>query len=234
MLHFLKSLKAFAFPQKKFARSNFYERLNLVGLEERITPANFVVSSLADSGAGSLRQAIIDANTTAGNDQISFNFSTVSSSYTIMLNSVLPTIVSTSTPITGGGTAGTVTINGLGASSLIISGSDPTNPNNSNRNFNIFHIASGGNLSISGVTVSGAQTLQTQTTFGFGGAFNNSGTLTVTNSTISGNSANYGGGIFNTGTLTVTNSEISNNSANYGGGIRNNGTLTVTNSTISG
>jgi hypothetical protein len=72
-----------------------------------------------------------------------------------------------------------------------------------------------------------------------GGGIDNSGTLTVTNSTISGNSAdgNFsdGGGIFNTGTLTVTNSTISANSADDGGGIFNGyyGTLTVTHSTIS-
>ena len=66
-----------------------------------------------------------------------------------------------------------------------------------------------------------------------GGGIFNSGTLTVANSTISGNT---GGGIANGngGTLTVTNSTISGNTVvNYGGGIYNfAGTLTVTNSTI--
>ncbi|MCA9967980.1 MAG: hypothetical protein KC423_27230, partial [Anaerolineales bacterium] len=64
----------------------------------------------------------------------------------------------------------------------------------------------------------------------------NNGNLTLTNSTVSGNSAtNYGGGInFGSGTLTVINSTISGNTANYGGGIRNEGgTLTATNSTFS-
>ena len=75
---------------------------------------------------------------------------------------------------------------------------------------------------------------------GYGGGIYSSGfqnTLTLTNSTISGNSANYGGGIHNgQGSLTMTNSTVSDNSANYGGGISKstNGTLTVTNSTISG
>ena len=71
-----------------------------------------------------------------------------------------------------------------------------------------------------------------------GGIENAGGTATVTNSTISGNSAGSGGGIENDGmptaTLTITNSTIANNSAgDQGGGIWNyDGTLTVTNSTI--
>ncbi|MFN9671124.1 MAG: endo-1,3-1,4-beta-glycanase ExsH, partial [Microcystis sp.] len=67
------------------------------------------------------------------------------------------------------------------------------------------------------------------------GIFNNGGTLTLTNNTITGNTAFYGGGIYNAGTLTLTNNTISDNTANlYGGGIYNYqwGTLTLTNNTI--
>ncbi len=72
-------------------------------------------------------------------------------------------------------------------------------------------------------------------TAGWGGGIDNSGTLTITNSTISGNTAGWGGGIDNSGTLTITNSTISGNTADWrGGGIENGGTLTITNSTISG
>jgi hypothetical protein len=57
----------------------------------------------------------------------------------------------------------------------------------------------------------------------------------VINSTLSGNSANVGGGIFNAGPLTITNSTLSGNSAaTDGGGIVNVGSVTVTNSTLSG
>ena len=195
----------------------------------------------------SLREAITLANTTPGNDQISFNL-TGASTYTITLNGTLgalPAIIDAGTAIPGG-TAGTVTITGLGASSLTISGSDITNVNNATRDFNIFNIAAGGNLLISGVTVSGGQQNNN------GGGFFNSGILTVNNSTISGNTVNFltgsstgsGGGIFNfNGILTVNNSTISGNTVNFiggpgtgsGGGILNNGgILTVNNSTISG
>ncbi len=68
------------------------------------------------------------------------------------------------------------------------------------------------------------------------------GTVTITGSTISGNTTTDGGGggIHNTGqydggTVTITGSTISGNTATSGGGINTNGgTLTVTGSTISG
>ncbi len=74
------------------------------------------------------------------------------------------------------------------------------------------------------------------------------GTLSVTDSTFSGNVArsesdslgdSFGGGIYNVGTLSVTGSTFSGNLATngydgYGGGIDNDGTLSVTNSTFNG
>ncbi len=51
----------------------------------------FVVTTTADGGAGSLRQAIIDANATAGTDTISFSISG-SGPHTISLDSALPVI----------------------------------------------------------------------------------------------------------------------------------------------
>ena len=38
-----------------------------------VRAATFTVTNVADSGAGSLRQAMIDANATAGIDTINFN-----------------------------------------------------------------------------------------------------------------------------------------------------------------
>jgi len=209
---------------KKASRKGIRRKLELLNLEERVVPATFMVVNNSDSGTGSLRQAIINANATSNNDIINFTFASGTNPYTITLASALPNIADA-------GISGTLTINGLGASSLIISGND----GNTLRDFNIFNIDSGANLAISGVTVSGAKTTNTGKIYG--GAFNNTGTLTITNSTISGNVAGYkGGGIFNNGSLTITNSTLSGNTTSYGGGVYNsaNGTLTISNSTISG
>ena len=81
-----------------------------------------------------------------------------------------------------------------------------------------------------------------------GGGIYNGGTLTIKNSTVSGNNASdfdnngrgAGGGIYNTGTLAIADSTFSKNLAGggvvgNGGGIDNvGGTLTITNSTFSG
>jgi hypothetical protein len=85
---------------------------------------------------------------------------------------------------------------------------------------------------------------------GFGAGIFNNGTLTVKNSTISGNHAvsgraSGGGGIYNSGKASINNSTISGNSASagsisqrlvaVGGGIYNSGgKVTINNSTISG
>jgi len=59
--------------------------------------------------------------------------------------------------------------------------------------------------------------------------------LTIHECTISGNTGITGAGIYNRGTLTITSSDISDNTANYGGGIDSYaGTLDITSSTISG
>ena len=65
---------------------------------------------------------------------------------------------------------------------------------------------------------------------------NRVGTVTLTNSTVSGNSAYDEGGVRNDGTLTLTDSTVSGNSANrLGGGVANRvGTVILTNSTVSG
>ena len=73
---------------------------------------------------------------------------------------------------------------------------------------------------------------------GNGGGIYNSGTLTATNDTVSGNKAvnGNGGGFYNaSGSITATSDTIEGNTASFaGGGIYNSGTLTATNDTISG
>ncbi len=100
---------------------------------------------------------------------------------------------------------------------------------------------SGTHLNLIGMSVTGGDGSAS------GGGIYNAGTLTVTGSTISDNTADSGlntasgGGIYNAGTLTVTGSTISDNTARghdynvaYGGGIYNARTLTIANSTIAG
>jgi hypothetical protein len=186
------------------------------------------VTNTNDSGSGSLRDAIAIASPGS-----TINFS-------------LP-LPATITLTTGELLINKdLTISGPGASSLAISG---------NNSVGVFAINGGITVSISGVTIQngnagpsgagggisnpqGTLTLTDSTVSGNsardGGGLYNNGTMTVTHSTVSGNSAGFGGGIENTGKVTVTNSTVSNNSANYGGGIYNAWDLTVTNSTVSG
>jgi predicted outer membrane repeat protein len=72
---------------------------------------------------------------------------------------------------------------------------------------------------------------------GGGGGILTFGTLTLTNSTVSGNRSGReaGSGIFAFGTLTLTNSTVSGNTGGiFGGAIYSSGTLMLTNSTVSG
>jgi len=52
-----------------------YLRLRVEPLEERTPLAIFMVTNTNDSGPGSLRQAILDANDAPGADEIGFNIS---------------------------------------------------------------------------------------------------------------------------------------------------------------
>jgi len=195
--------------------------------------ATYTVTNNADSGAGSLRQAMIDANATTGvADTINFN---LGSAATITLTSAqLPTIND------GAG----LTIDG-GSADITISGDNKYqvfNVDFGKLALNNLTVADGGGLRGNGIyNFSGTVTLSNSTLSGnsSSGIFNyNGGTVTVSNSTISGNSDAEGGGIYTGfGTLTVSNSTISGNSATSGagGGIHNTvGTLTVSNSTLSG
>ena len=92
----------------------------------------------------------------------------------------------------------------------------------------VFVVSSGVTASIGNLTIANGNAAN-------GGGILNNDTLTLTNSTLTGNHAGgNGGAILNTGTLSVTNSTFSGNDATSGGGIFNDGTLTVTNSTLNG
>jgi predicted outer membrane repeat protein len=173
--------------------------------------ATFTVTNTNDSGAGSLRQATLDANAAAGADTIDF--------------AVTGTIT-----LTGGQLTVTddLTINGPGAANLTISG------NHASR---VLEVGVGITLNVDDVTVADGN--QNSASGYEGGGILNGGTLSLTNATLSGNfAANTGGGIANSGgTATITNSIFSGNSVYDGGGAIENsggGSLTVTGSTFSG
>ena len=76
----------------------------------------------------------------------------------------------------------------------------------------VLHILTGSAVDISDVTVQNGDTSR-------GGGILNNGTLTLTHSTVSGNSVGFfGGGIVNVGTLTLTNSTVSGNTTGRIGG----------------
>jgi hypothetical protein len=198
------------------------------------TPAHattFTVTNLSDSGAGSLRQAITDANAAAGADNITFSISG-----TITLASTLPTVTDAA-GLTMDGTGQTLTISGNNAVRVL---QVAVNASLTVKNLTIANGDAssdlGGGIDNSGVTTVVNSTLSgNSATSGFGGAINNraNGALTVTNSTFSGNSttSGFGGGIYNNGTtVTITNSTFSGNSANLGlgAGIYNNSVGGVT------
>lgn len=113
-----------------------------------------------------------------------------------------------------------VEITGAGAGSTVIDG------NGIDRVFQILNAT----VAISDVTIT--RGVNPDIFFGFGGGIANGGTLTLTNSTVSANTAKSGGGIVNLGVLTLNRSTISGNTADDGGGISNAGTATLTDSTV--
>jgi hypothetical protein len=195
----------------------------LQALEQRLAPATFAVTNVNDSGSGSLRDAITQANADAVADTIVFNTNPAlgtnfSTAQTIPLTSNQLTI---SNP---------VTITGPGASLLTVR-RDPA----AATQFRIFNISSGAassiNVTLSGMTITGGKTSSGE---GGAGVSTGNANVTITDSVITGNTAGTGGGISGTNTLLVENCTISGNTAaGYGGGISG-GLLTVRNSTISG
>lgn len=179
--------------------------------------ATFTVTNTANTGAGSLRQAVLDANAAAGADTIVFDAS-FNSPQTITLASVIAI----------NGVDDTLTITGPGANLLTLSG---------NNAVQVFSISAGEITSISGLTITAALG-------GAGGAITNSGSLDVIGCIFSNNtntgppvSGSGGAAIFNGGLATINNSTFTNNSTTsgaQGGAIDNRGTMTITGSTFTG
>ena len=181
--------------QRKRSPSNPRKTTYIETLEARIAPAALTVSNLHDSGPGSLRQAILDANGAAGADNIDFHHGLQG---TIKLATDLPAITDA------------VTISGPGASKLIVNGHlhqliSVTGP----------HV----DATISGVTLTGGQAANG----GGVNVDDMGGAVTFSKTTISGNRAvqtgdglyrGQGGGIAVVeGTVKLQNSKVSGNKA---------------------
>ena len=190
---------------------------------------------MADSGSGSLRQAIIGAK---DGDTIDFS----------------PDLTGSTIKLTSGELQvdKSLYIKGLGQDALTVDGGGTGR---------VFEITAPGSIvTIAGLTISGGSlsdlygagientgtltlinsTVSDNVTLSGGGGIDNRGTLTLNSSTVSDNDGGWiGGGIYNHGTLTLINSTVNDNKAvpvmspTFGGGILNAGTATVTNSTVS-
>ena len=222
-----------------------------LGASATAEAATFTVSNLSDSGGGSLRQAILDANATGGADQIVFKSGL---SGQVSLGSILPTI-NDPVQILGPGPK-QLTVSGSNASGIFhiefaspnppvtISGLTLTGGNNTiDPGGAIFSKYS--DLTVENVVVTGNRT----TTNDAGGIGNFGGSLTLRSSTVSGNTTGEdGGGVFSihapgvATSLTIENSTITGNSAGpsgYSGGVAfldftASSSITVRNTTISG
>ena len=179
---------------------------------------DFIVTRTDDAGEGSLRQAIINANTLSGPDTITFDakIGPFATPQTIALNSELPDLID----------------------ELVIDGRIPDRlwkpvgvTVSGERRHRVFTVPAGANVIIGAVTIADGRASD-------GGGIVNRGTLVVKDTTLAGNNADRdGGGLVNLGgSLTVINSTFANNGAGrVGGGLANiDGKLTVTNSTFSG
>ncbi len=177
--------------------------------------ATFTVTNTNDSGPGSLRQAVLDANANPGLDDVVF--SSVSGSIILTTGQIDVT--------------DSVNINGPGASVLTVDG------NNASRIINASPYYAP-TITVKGLTLTNGRVEETSNGFprGLGGAIFNSGGLTVVESVITGNQANANGGGIYAGAYVDTviqESTVSGNTANSGGGIFGN-YVTVQDSTVSG
>ncbi|HVU24626.1 MAG TPA: MBG domain-containing protein [Opitutus sp.] len=192
---------------------------------------SYTVTSTDDAGPGTLRQAITDANLAGGANTIGFDataFAPANGPYTIQLDSALPDLTSD------------ITITGPGANVLTVRGEGYNDP------YRIFTVAAGQTVSISGLTLANgyakgadgdpgvdAGTGPTNGSPAYGGAIYLSGTLTLTDCVLSGNTAQGGTGGAGVGDIVQDGAD---GAAAYGGAIYCDaaGVVTATRCTFSG
>ena len=175
-----------------------------------------MVTNTADSGPGTLRSAITNA---ASGAVITFDPSL--SGAIITLSNTLT--INTNLTIDASALPGGLQINGNGS-------------------VQILNVASNITVFLNSLTITNGYTAtNSANAYVGGGGIANYGTLTLSNCTVSGNSAyeglggDIGGGIYNEGTLTLNQCTVSGNEAyvGIGGGIFNYGLLTLNQCTLS-
>jgi transcriptional regulator with XRE-family HTH domain len=204
-------------------------------LSLHLPPDSTRVTTLQDSGTGSLRWAI--ANTPAG--------STITFASSLQGTLRLTDNLNINKPLTiRGPGAGRITLYGNPTNEWGIFVSPTGSVTIADMVFRSSYIYNAGTLTLINSSISGNRAFLNPshiyiTNYPSGGGIYNvlGGKLTLINSTVSGNRADgSGGGIYNSfgGTLTLIGSTVSGNVADSGGGITNDGgTLRLINSTIS-
>lgn len=200
------------------------------------------MTNLDDSGPGSLRQAILDANAAAALISNTIVFQPGLTGM-ITLTSNSPKMDITSRLIINGPGKDVLAIGGnkpyggifeVTGAEVTIQGLTLKNSTSAITNFGsltLNNLILSGNEGYSGPAINNSGKLIARnlilydnSTIHGGGAIYNSGILNLGNSTLAGNRANgEGGGLYNhaPGTVTVYNTTFSANAANYGGGIFN-------------
>jgi predicted outer membrane repeat protein len=203
-------------------------------LEDRTAPAVLTVNSAADTNAAvdasalTLRDAVLLVN--SGGEPTALGQSSMPAAWQAQIDTSGGGFGTNDTiqfaaglngqTITLGGSelllSNSVTINGPGAGQLALDGGHTATSAGSR----VFEVGSTATVTLSGLTIRNGSA-----SGGSGGGIlvdgypGNSGTLTVTNCTFSGNSAGAGGAIFSYGVLAITGNNFSQNAADAGGGI---------------
>ena len=181
--------------------------------------ALFTVTNLNDSGAGSLRQAIIDANALAGTDTIEFS-DTISGGTIVLTSGQLS--ITDSVIIDGdedGDLKADVAISGNNASRVFLVATPGITADLSSLTLEDGLAATGGAI----YAVSGSQLNLTHSTISDSAADSGGAVLAsdtrIASSTFTGNSATFGGALYlRSGTATITNVTLEGNTANDAGG----------------